>query len=175
MKWQDGCARVMILPTDRFHSVFRLYEETEGFMLTNDLEIHFLELPKLGETDVQLDDPLVSWLLFVGAKDERTVEELAKQEPVLRKAKTVLEFLNQSDEARKLYEMRVKALKDEMNMIEGAKEEGRAEGIAEGKEEGKLEGKAEVAKNLLALGMSVQEVAKLTGLPVTELEKLDWS
>lgn len=107
-----------------------------------------------------MGDLLVNWLLFVGAKDERTVEELAKHEPAIRKAKTVLEFLNQNDEARKLYEMRVKALRDEASMMEGAKEEG------------KMSGKLEVAMNMIATGMSVELIAKLTGFPAAEIEQL---
>ncbi|MGO0059409.1 Rpn family recombination-promoting nuclease/putative transposase [Brevibacillus fluminis] len=128
--------------------------------MTNDLEIHFLELPKLRQNDVTMGDLLVNWLLFVGAKDERTVEELAKHEPAIRKAKTVLEFLNQNDEARKLYEMCVKALRDEASMMEGAKEEG------------KMSGKLEVAMNMIATGMSVELIAKLTGFPAAEIEQL---
>ncbi|MGE5703967.1 MAG: Rpn family recombination-promoting nuclease/putative transposase [Clostridia bacterium] len=152
------------LPTDAFHSIFRLQEESRGFLLTNDLEIHFLELSKLRGSDVNMNDPLVNWLLFVGAQDERTVDLLARNEPVIRKAKTVLEFLNQNDEARKLYEIRVKALRDEANMIEGAKEEGRAEGEAKGK--------AEIAKNMLVAGMSIEQISALTGLSPVEIKRL---
>lgn len=115
-----------------------------------------------------MNDPLVNWLLFVGAQDERTVDLLARNEPVIRKAKTVLEFLNQNDEARKLYEIRVKALRDEANMIEGAKEEGRAEGEAKGK----AEGKAEIAKNMLVAGMSIEQISALTGLSPVEIKQL---
>ncbi|WP_338068276.1 hypothetical protein [Brevibacillus invocatus] len=77
-------------------------------------------------------------------------------EPTIRKAVNVLEFLSQDAEARRLYEMREKALKDEANMIQGAKQE-----------------KAmEVAKNLLAMDMTVDVVAKATGLSEEEIEKL---
>ncbi|CAM3677139.1 hypothetical protein BRIN106911_24185 [Brevibacillus invocatus] len=81
---------------------------------------------------------------------------MAMSEPTIRKAVNVLEFLSQDAEARRLYEMREKALKDEANMIQGAKQE-----------------KAmEVAKNLLAMDMTVDVVAKATGLSEEEIEKL---
>ena len=57
---------------------------------------------------------------------------MATGEPALRKAVTTLEFLSQDREARMFYEMRQKALRDQISMIEGAKEEGRLEGRAEG-------------------------------------------
>ncbi|SCW50914.1 conserved hypothetical protein (putative transposase or invertase) [Paenibacillus tianmuensis] len=75
-----------------------------------------------------------------------------------------LEFLSQNEEARRLYEMRQKALHDEASMIDGAKEEG--------KQERKREKEIEVAKNLLEMGMDVVKIAKATGLPEGEVRKL---
>jgi len=148
------------LPTDSYHSVFRLREDEEGFVLTDDLEIHFLELPKVAGVHQETSDLLVKWMLFLKAESKTKLEELAMSEPTIRKAVNVLEFLNQDKEARKLYEMREMALKDELNMIEGAKAEGERQKAKE------------VAKNLLAMDMTVEMVAKATGLPTEEIEKL---
>ncbi|MGO0060128.1 PD-(D/E)XK nuclease family transposase [Brevibacillus fluminis] len=107
---------------------------------------------------------------------ERTVEELAQREPAIRKAMTVLEFLNQNEDARKLYEMRLKAQRDEANMLEGAREEamaaGRAEGRAEGIAQGKADAKAEVTRNMLRAGMSLAQIAAFTGCTEQEIEEL---
>ncbi|KPV58723.1 hypothetical protein QJ48_15250 [Paenibacillus sp. A3] len=89
-------------------------------------------------------------------------------EPTLQKAMDTLEFLSQNEEARRLYEMRQKALHDEASMIDGAKEEGKREGKLEGKREKEIE----VAKNLLEMGMDVTKIAKATGLPESEVKKL---
>lgn len=148
------------LPTNNYHSVFRLREENERFVLTDDLEIHFLELPKLGERQHETSDLLVKWLLFLKAESEAKLEELAMSEPTIRKAVKVLEFLSQDKEARRLYEMREKALRDELNMIQGAKEEGERQKAME------------VAKNLLAMDMTVDVIAKATGLSTEEIEQL---
>ncbi|RNB75960.1 Rpn family recombination-promoting nuclease/putative transposase [Brevibacillus invocatus] len=148
------------LHSKSYHSVFRLREDTESFVLTDNLEIHFLELPKLGFEHQETSDLLVKWLLFLKAESQTKLEELAMSEPTIRKAVNVLEFLNQDKEARKLYEMREMALKDELNMIEGAKAEGERQKAKE------------VAKNLLAMDMTVEMVAKATGLPTEEIEKL---
>ena len=58
--------------------------------------------------------------------------------------------------------------------------EGKAEGVAEGMAKGKAEGRAEgrkeglfeVAKSLLASGMSVSDVSRHTGLSEAEIEVL---
>ena len=52
------------------------------------------------------------------------------------------------------------------------KAEGVAEGMAKGKAEGRKEGLFEVAKSLLASGMSVCDVSRHTGLSQAEIEEL---
>jgi predicted transposase/invertase (TIGR01784 family) len=39
-------------------------------------------------------------------------------------------------------------------------------------EDGEAKGKAEIAKNLLAKGLDASFISEVTGLPVTEIEKL---
>lgn len=51
-------------------------------------------------------------------------------------------------------------------------EKGKAEGIREGVKKDKQEKAVEVAKKLLAKGISVEEVAEITDLPVSEIQKL---
>lgn len=131
-----------------------------------------MELPKLETGAFDVGTGLVKWLLFLKGLDKSKWEEIAMDQPKLRKAMTTLEFLSQDREARRLYEMRQKALLDERWKIEGAREEGKAEGKAEGKEEGKVEGKVEVARNLLQMGMEISSIVKATGLTEDEIRKL---
>ncbi len=51
-------------------------------------------------------------------------------------------------------------------------EEGMAKGKAEGKEEGKEEKAADIARNLLEMGMTVEFITKCTGLPADSLKSL---
>ncbi|EGK12292.1 Rpn family recombination-promoting nuclease/putative transposase [Kroppenstedtia eburnea] len=148
------------LPGESYHHVFHLREDHSGIVLTDDLEIHFMELPKLEEEPFDMGGGLVKWLLFLKGLDKSKWEEIAVDQPELRKAMTTLEFLSQDREARYLYEMRRKALLDERSMMEGAREEGMAEG------------KAQVAKNLLQMGMEIASIAKATGLTEAEIRKL---
>ena len=52
------------------------------------------------------------------------------------------------------------------------REAGRAEGHAEGFAEGQAQGIAEVAGKMLAAGMSIEEIARLTGLSEEEVRQL---
>ena len=51
-------------------------------------------------------------------------------------------------------------------------EEGRKEGIEEGRIEGRQEEKIETARNFLKMGLTLEQVAQGTGLPLEEVEKL---
>ena len=51
-------------------------------------------------------------------------------------------------------------------------EKGRTEGRKEGRQEGLAEGRLAVAKNLKALGISIADIAKATGLTHEEIKAL---
>ena len=78
------------------------------------------------------------------------------------------------------YEASKKAYRDIKNSIDTAKQEGLAEGIeigmakgmAKGKAEGKHEANAETAQRLLAMGLSDEQVAKATQLPLEIIKNL---
>ena len=52
------------------------------------------------------------------------------------------------------------------------KEEGLAEGLEKGKEEGEHNAKIETAKNLLSMGLSVDQISKATGLSIKDINAL---
>lgn len=148
------------LPNDRYHSVFHLSEDHSNIPLSNDIEIHIMELSKLDEQKIPIEGGLVNWLLFLKGVSKSNWEVLTMNEPVLRKAMDTLEFLSQDAEARRLYEMRQKFLHDEASMIAGAREEGEQKRAVE------------VAKKLLAKGTDTATIADISGLSKEEVDQL---
>lgn len=61
-------------------------------------------------------------------------------------------------------------LEGESQGLKVGKAQGRAQGLEEGLQEGYRRGKLEMARSLKQLGMSVADVAKVTGLTATEVE-----
>ena len=59
-----------------------------------------------------------------------------------------------------------------MNIKERIKEEGRLEGIQKGRLEGIQKGRLEVVRNMLDNKMDASLIAKVTGLPKKEIQKL---
>ena len=84
-----------------------------------------------------------------------------------------------SQEVRE-YEASKKAYRDIKNSIDTAKQEGKQEGLAEGMElgmekgmeKGTIDEKIATAKRLLGMGVSDEQVAAITLLPLKHIEKL---
>ncbi|CAI7663550.1 unnamed protein product [Penicillium discolor] len=143
-------------------------EDHTGLELSDDLEVHFMELSKLDDQSVPMEGGLINWLLFLKGADKSNWEVLQMNEPTLKKAMDTLEFLSQDREARRLYEERQKYLHDEASMIEWATEKGIARGLVEGEKRKAIE----IAKNMLSLGIEVSVIAKASGLSESEVEAL---
>lgn len=153
------------LDNERYHNVFHLREDHTGISLTDDIEIHVMELTKLEQHPIPLEKGgLVNWLLFLRGIDISNWEVLAMNEPMLKKAMDTLEFLSHDAATRMAYDARMKALSDEKSMIEGARAEGLREGLREAKQE--------MARELLALGVDMSAIVKASGLSEEEIRKL---
>mgnify|MGYP001259587698 CR=1 FL=1 len=148
---------------EKYHTVFHLREDGfRDYILTDVLEIHFIELPKFKiiKEKPDISDPLDRWLLFIENSSEEVLELIKNQDPAIAKADKVLDWLSSDEETVRLYELREKAIHDEITRIKGAKEEGIKEGIRE------------VAKNMLDNNMNIDLVHKITGLSMEELRKI---
>ena len=92
------------------------------------------------------------------------------------KAEKILDWLGSDEETVRLYELREKAIHDEVTRMKGAKKEGREEGREEGRKEGRKEGKEEgireVAANMLSDDINIDTIHRITGLPIDELKKI---
>ena len=118
---------------------------------------------------------------------------IATMSPVLQMLNEKIDVLTLSPTERKLYESRMKLKSDIATISEtqfsAGVERGKSLGLAEGKSLGLAEGKSlglaegevrgsrqkalETARNLLVIGLSVENIAKATGLTIQEVETLN--
>ena len=96
--------------------------------------------------------------------------------PVFRKLAEIGDLRKLSREELELYDEDIKNMRDiyatrKFDEKRGM-EKGRAEGMAEGMAKGMAKGKAEVARNLLAIGMSWTQIIQATGLTEDQLKQL---
>lgn len=148
------------LGTENYQSSFHLWEDIEkDYMLTDVVEIHFLELPKFRnkkDKDYR-ENAIERWLMFL-EKDisETTLKELMSLDTAIEKAEQKIEYLSSDEEAMRIYYERERSLHERANMISSA-EERKA---------------VEIAKNLLNMNIPVEQIALATGLTEEEINKI---
>lgn len=164
------------LPNDIYHNTFHLKEDLTAIQLIDDIEIHFIELPKLDGMALPKHSGLINWLFFLKGTDKTNWEVLQMNEPTIKKAMTTLEFLSQDSEARIRYEERQKYLHDEASAMEWAMdnglEKGLKKGLKKGQEQGERQKALDIAKNMLKEGLAIELISKLTELSAEEIMSL---
>ena len=110
--------------------------------------------------------------------------ETMMRDPMIGEALNLEAMFLQSREERQRYIVSYKAMRDAMTNDETirrvaraeGKAEGRAEGEAKGRAEGeakgRAEGKAEVARRMLAMNMTPDQICQATGLSLAEVGAL---
>ena len=122
-------------PLQKLYSSYHLTEDVTGYRLTDILEVHFLEIIKLADSNIQRNenDPIVEWMEFLDAKSKGVIEMLAEKNKDIKKAYDLLQIISKDEKARMLYDAREAELRDQLMRIETAENRGKAEGKAEGK------------------------------------------
>ncbi|WP_455542096.1 SDR family NAD(P)-dependent oxidoreductase [Intestinibacter sp.] len=142
--------------------------------LTNVVEIHFIEIPKL-EDGTDEKDMLVNWIEFLKDPESETVRSLEMSIEEIRQAKDELVKMSNDDAQRELYEMRAKTLRDEVSTLNNAERKGIKKGREEGRKQGIQEGEkkkaVEIAKSLLDI-LDVDTISLKTGLSKDEINNL---
>ncbi len=136
-----------------YHSIYKIKEIEENYLLTDLLEIHFLELTKLDK--YTKDESLYNWLKFISGDSREEMVEVAKTNDNIDKAFEILENISLSKEERALYLSREMAIHDEVTKLDEAKKEG----------------KLEVAKNLLDI-LDDETIAIKTGIDIEKIREL---
>ncbi|PEZ06887.1 ATPase [Bacillus sp. AFS018417] len=159
---------------ESFHTIGQLWNTNTQQILSNDIEIHFVEIPKLvrqwrEEKVNPWENAFVRWMLLLPAHEDehltQTLEEIAmNQDPILQKAISKWENMSHDSSFRTAYEAREKLLLDEQAKLAHAREEGLEEGLEKGK--------FQLIRGMHKNGMPLEDIAKFTGLSTEEVRKI---
>jgi predicted transposase/invertase (TIGR01784 family) len=138
-------------------------EENVQTVLTDDMEIYIIELPKFKKNGKKDNETrkLDSWINFIEKPEVDTVGEGNEK---IKKAKEVLEEISQDEREAYLAELREKYIMDQ-KAIEGA-------GFDKGMKQGIEQGIEMTAKKMKQEKISIDTICKVTGLTKEEIEKL---
>ena len=163
------------LKTDNFHTGYRFKEIESNEELTDIMEVHFIEIPKLKDSSDE-KDMLVAWTEFLKDPESEKVRGLELSIEEIRQAKDELIRMSNDKKQRELYDMRANSLRDKISELNAAErkgiEKGKKEGRKEGIEEGRKEEKIKIARNMKLSGLDTDTIANITNLSPDEIDKL---
>ncbi len=164
-----------LLPTQNYHSIYHIWNDEEEHMLSEVLEIHFIEYPKfrkiVGDNyDINSE---ARWLTLLQQNVEPdTIQALMTLEPAMANVEKTLNFLSSSKDMIYWYKLQEKARIDSLINVHSAQQEGIEIGIEKGIEQGVQIEKINTAKQALSEGIDVNIIAKISGLPVAQILQL---
>ena len=106
------------------HITWHITEDRTKDRLTDLLEMHFLELPKLDKASGKLSKRLEGWMRFLAANTKEELEMAIGEDEIYKRAYQQLEVLSMDEAARWQYEAREAWLKDEATRQYEARTEG---------------------------------------------------
>jgi predicted transposase/invertase (TIGR01784 family) len=155
---------------EAFHTTGILWNQQQQKKLSDDIEVHIVEIPKLmqqwrNEQVNPWEDSFVRWLLLLPANEDeqltQTLEDIAmNQDPILQKAMNKWERMSQDSSFRQAYEAREKALMDE------------AAKFAYAEQKGIEKGKMQLIRGMHKNGMPIEDIAKFTNLRIEEIRNI---
>lgn len=138
-------------------------------ILTEDFEIHIIELPKIEKGEVKgKDKKLKEWLSFLENPESEEVSCYMEKNENMKKAKERLNRMSEDEEMRILAELREKGIRDEQSAKENYYKEGLIEGITKGVEQNNKEN----AKKMKEKGYNINDIMEITNLTKEEIEEL---
>jgi predicted transposase/invertase (TIGR01784 family) len=164
-----------ISESKKYHNIFHITEKEIGLSYFDDLELHTIELKKftdainedLKEMTNKIQTALDIWSAFLTRHDVLSKAGQLPQsldKPELKKALSVLNMMNFSEEEREAYESHLKWLRIESNTLKKAEDRGI--------EKGRQERGREIALKMLKRKCPIKEVAEDTGLSIEEIQFL---
>ena len=155
------------------HSEYNVVEKHLNDRLSDELEIHFLNLAKVKEQDENTESDekkkkLYNWLKFIETDDGEVRKMLAESSEMMQKANTTIEIMEMNPKEKWLYENRMKYEHDKASW----KHVGFQEGIERGFASGSYQTKLETAAAFKRMGIAIEKIAEGTGLSEEEIKNL---
>jgi predicted transposase/invertase (TIGR01784 family) len=176
---------VLFPNSDKLPRRYFFQEEEERDRLSYVTEIIFYELPKLearlkdfleGRAGVENLRKEERWCMFMKYRHEKRaetlIEQLCRKEEGIMKAEQAVTKVSRD---YRRFALKMAEIKNSMDRAEArlvAVEKAEAKGLAEGMEKGMAKEKLEIARKMKEMGMPVEKIQTITGLPTETIEQM---
>lgn len=146
-----------------FHEIARLKRNYENRLLTDKIELHYIQLPKFKDKCKRISNKLEEWLTFIINDDVEEIKMIDNE--FVQKAEDELEYINSDEEERMRAKFREKAeWKYHADMKSMFKH---------GVEQGEKKQSIKIAKKMLANNEKIEYIMEITGLTEEEINGLE--
>ena len=136
----------------------------EDEIATKDIEMHFIEIPKFIKKNPGAKTKLEQWLWLLVGKGGK-IKMAEKENEKIKEASIIVEKMSMDEKEWEAYRSRRLA---ELNYNSGIGDAKR-----EGIEKGTKNEKKQIAKKLLKMGMTIEEICEATGLTKEEIKNIE--
>ena len=159
----------------KFRTDVALREKSSDSMFSDKLRFIYLSLPFFDKSEEECETGFEKWIYVLKYMEMDEVFKnlpLAEQKKMLDHLAKLPDVRYLSSEEQEKYDESIKAVDDYYSGLYGSYVEGEEKGIAKGRAEGELSKSLTIARNLLAMGMSLPQIVKATGLNEEQLKQL---
>ena len=147
----------------RMHTCYLLKEKNTNKILTDHIQLHYIEIPKFNN-DSNITTELKNWILFLKSNKEEDMSQLLKEDTIFEKAMKKYNYFTDNEDLLNEYDRREAYLVYQASLMRGAKEDGF--------EEGKKNKAISMATAMKKDGADINLISKYTGLTIDEIKKL---
>lgn len=141
-----------------------------------DIRMIYLQLPYFDKTADECDNDFERWIYVLKNMEALNRMPFAAKDSVFAKIAEIADISALSKEERMKYDEGIRKYRDTICVMDYAVEQGEKRGfdrgMEKGMEKGEKKGRYEVARNLIAMGLSKTAVMQATGLSNEEIDKL---
>lgn len=156
-----------------YHEIAKLRREYLYKILTDKIEIHFIQIPKFKKQRKDMKTKLDMWMDFISQIDEKEVKNAMSKNKEIKKAQEEYEYLTGEEAERRIAFLREKAIRDETSIFDAGKDIGFKDGIEKGIKQGKEKEQKEIVKSMLKEKLPIETIIKITKLSKIEIEKIE--
>ena len=154
--------------SDDFRTDVALMDMKHRTVFSDKVRLIYLQLPYFTKEADECESVFERFIYILKHMDILQRMPWMAQDAVFKKLSEIAEVASLDKEERRKYDESLRAYRDTIVVMEGQF----LEGERKGREEGRVEGIAAVAKNMKAMGLADEDIARATGLNAEEVNSL---
>ena len=149
-----------------------LREKSSDSIFSDKLRFIYLSLPFFDKSEEECETGFEKWIYVLKYMEVLERLPFTAQKKIFNHLAKLADVRCLSSEEQEKYDESIKAVDDYYSGLYGSYVEGEEKGIAKGRAEGELSKSLTIARNLLAMGMTLPQIMKATGLNEEQLKQL---